>query len=136
MIVCPSQFPARALLPIPTRTQERVGRKISSGWLAILAVCLLFAHRGPAATVAYWRFEGDGTNAPTTPITLVNPYGLTNSSTITLTGGSLDAMSQAGWNASTTVVAAPIPEPASIALLLTALPVTLFGAVHRRKAAE
>jgi hypothetical protein len=75
-------------------------------------------------------------DAPTTPITLVNPYGLTNSTTITLTGGTTNNLSQAGWNASTSVTASPIPEPASMALLLTALPVTLFGAMRRRKAAE
>jgi hypothetical protein len=74
-------------------------------------------------------------DAAGTPITLVNPYGLTNSTTITLTGGTPGALSQVGWTGTTQVVSI-IPEPASMALLLTALPVTLFGAVRRRKAAE
>jgi hypothetical protein len=74
--------------------------------------------------------------AAPTPITLVNPYGLTNSTTITLSGGSPGALSQVGWTGTTQVISSPIPEPASMALLLTALPVTLFGALRRRKAAE
>jgi len=75
-------------------------------------------------------------DAAATPITLVNPYGLTNSTTITLSGGSAGALSQVGWTGDTQVTSTAIPEPASMALLLTALPVTLFGAMRRRKAAE
>jgi hypothetical protein len=75
-------------------------------------------------------------NAAPTAITLVNPYGLTNSSTITLTGGTAGAPSQLVFGGNTQVFSAPIPEPASMALLLTALPVTLFGALRRRKSAE
>lgn len=75
-------------------------------------------------------------NAAATPITLVNPYGLTNSTTITLTGGSPGALSQVGWTGTTQVTAHAVPEPASLALLLTAVPVTLFGAMRRGRAAK
>lgn len=75
-------------------------------------------------------------DAATTPITLVNPFGLTNSTTITLTGGTPGALSQVGWTGTTQVTAAVVPEPASLALLLAAVPVTLFGAMRRGRAAR
>jgi len=70
-------------------------------------------------------------DAPPTPVTLVTPFGLTNSISITLTGSSASTDQFSG---STTVTA--IPEPASLALMFTALPVALLGAMRRRKVAS
>lgn len=67
-------------------------------------------------------------DAAPTPVTLTSPFGLTNSISITLTG-SVAATDQ--FSGSTTLTA--IPEPASLALMLTAVPVTLLGAMRRRK---
>jgi len=75
-----------------------------------------------------------GDAGPTSLGTLGSPYGLTNSSTFTLTGGTSSVPSQVQFTGSTTVTA--IPEPASLALMLSAVPVTLFGALRRRKAAK
>jgi len=68
-----------------------------------------------------------------TPITLVTPYGLTNRTIITLTGGSAGALAQDRFGG--TVQTAAIPEPASMALMLGALPVLVFGLMRRRRAA-
>jgi len=73
-------------------------------------------------------------DASATPITLVNPYGLTNSTTITLTGGTAGAPSQVGWSGNTQVISTAIPEPTSMALMLGVLPVLVFG-IRRRKTA-
>jgi len=71
-------------------------------------------------------------DATPTPVTLTTPYGLTSSAVITLSGGTTDLPSQIQFTGSTTIASA-IPEPASLALMLTAVPVTLFGALRRRK---
>jgi hypothetical protein len=74
-------------------------------------------------------------DAAPTPITLVTPYGLTNQKVITLTGGAVGALAQDQYTGSTTITGGTvIPEPASMALMLTALPVAVFGVVRRRKA--
>jgi hypothetical protein len=65
-----------------------------------------------------------------TAVTLVNPYGLTSQSVITLTGGA-----QAQDRFGGTVQTLSIPEPASMALMLGALPVLVFGLMRRRRAA-
>jgi len=70
-------------------------------------------------------------DAAPTPVSLTTPYGLTSTALITLTGGSSTQPSQIQYTGSTTISA--IPEPASLALMLTAVPVTLFGALRRRK---
>jgi hypothetical protein len=70
-----------------------------------------------------------------TPITLVNPYGLTNQTVITLTGGSTGALAQDRFGGTVQTFSAPIPEPASMALMLGALPVLVFGLMRRRRAA-
>jgi len=68
------------------------------------------------------------------PITLVNPYGLSSQSTITLTGGSTGAQAQDRFGG-TLQTLSTIPEPASMALMLGALPVLVFGLMRRRRAA-
>jgi len=73
-------------------------------------------------------------DAAPTPVTLTAPYGLTNSAVITLTGGTSARPAQIQFTGSTTISA--IPEPASLALMLTAVPVTLFGALRRRKVTD
>jgi hypothetical protein len=72
-------------------------------------------------------------DAAPTPITLVNPYGLTNEKVITLTGGAPGALAQDQYTGSTTITGA-VPEPTSMALMLAALPVWIFGVMRRRKA--
>jgi len=67
-----------------------------------------------------------------TAITLVNPYGLTSRTVITLTGG---AQAQDRFGGTVQTFSAPIPEPASMALMLGALPVLVFGLMRRRRAA-
>src|SRR4051794_10481801 len=74
-------------------------------------------------------------DAPVTPVTLTAPYGLTNTAVITLTGGTTDLPWQIRIVGSM-IVSAAIPEPASLALMLTAVPVTLFGALRRRKVTD
>lgn len=71
-------------------------------------------------------------DAAPTPVTLTVPYGLTNSSTITLTAAGASDQ----FTGSTTITSSAIPEPASLALLATAVPFTLLGAYRRRKAAR
>jgi len=75
-----------------------------------------------------------GDAPPTTPLPLTNPYGLTNQMVITLTGGSAGALAQNQYAGATAVIAATIPEPASMTLMLGVLPVLVFG-MRRRKAA-
>lgn len=74
-------------------------------------------------------------DAAPTPVSLNIPYGLTNEKVITLTGGSLGALAQDQYSGSTTIKgSAVIPEPSSMALMLAALPVWIFGVMRRRKA--
>jgi hypothetical protein len=68
-------------------------------------------------------------DATPTPVTLTTPYGLTSTAVLTLTGGTPGLPAQIQYTGSTTISA--IPEPASLALMLTAVPVTLFGALRR-----
>lgn len=71
--------------------------------------------------------------AADTTVSLTTPYGLTNEKVITLTGGAPGAQAQDQYTASTTISGA-IPEPSSMALMLAALPVWIFGVMRRRKA--
>jgi hypothetical protein len=63
-----------------------------------------------------------GDAAPTAVVS-TNPYGLTDQSVITLTGGSLGALAQDAYTSSTLVTTSTVPEPTSIALMLAPLPV-------------
>jgi len=73
-------------------------------------------------------------DAAPTPVSLNTPYGLTNEKVITLTGGSPGAQAQDQYTGSTTITGSIIPEPSSMALMLAALPVWIFGVMRRRKA--
>jgi hypothetical protein len=94
---------------------------------------------GPRVVLTSTALNPNSQSADTapTPITLVNPYGLTNEKVITLTGGTPggapSALAQDGYSASTTITGA-VPEPTSMALMLAALPVWIFGVMRRRKA--
>jgi hypothetical protein len=74
--------------------------------------------------------EGD---AAVTPVSLVTPYGLTNLKIITLSGGTAGALATDQYTGATAITAL-VPEPTSMALMLAALPVWIFGVMRRRKA--
>jgi hypothetical protein len=88
----------------------------------------LVAHKPPDPN----SHSGNAANTNIPSLTI--PFGLTNTTTLTLTGGAAGALSTDQFTGSTTV--RMIPEPASLALMLTALPVTLMGALRRHKAAQ
>jgi len=79
--------------------------------------------------------HGGPAGVTNSPITLVNPYGLTNQSVITLTGGTAGALAQDRFGGTVGTFSTAIPEPASMALMLGALPVLVFGFMRRRRAA-
>jgi hypothetical protein len=97
----------------------------------------LAAKETPSPIVALFSSAGNPNsqsgNAPDTPVALNTPYGLTNQKLITLTGGSVGGLATDQYTGST-VVTSVIPEPTSMALMLAALPVWLFGVMWRRKA--
>lgn len=67
-------------------------------------------------------------------VPLTSPYGLTNEKVVTLTGGTPGAAAHDAWTGATVILASPIPEPASMSLMLGVLPVIVL-AMRRRKAA-
>jgi len=71
--------------------------------------------------------------APITPVSPVTPYGLTNEKLITLSGGGAGNLATDQYTGSTVITGA-VPEPTSMALMLAALPVWIFGVMRRRKA--
>jgi hypothetical protein len=76
-----------------------------------------------------------GDAAPTSVGTVVAQYGLTNQTTITLTGGAPGVPANPAsdqFTGATTLTA--VPEPTSMALMLAALPVWIFGVMRRRRA--
>jgi hypothetical protein len=73
-------------------------------------------------------------NAAHVPVSLASPYGLSNEKVVTLTGGAVGATAHDAWTGSTVIIASPIPEPASMSLMLGVLPVIVL-AIRRRKAA-
>jgi len=87
---------------------------------------------GPKFTLTSTNSVSDSQKGDaSTGITLVNPYGLTNEKVITLTG----ALATDQYQGSTTITGGTaVPEPASMALMLAALPVWIFGVMRRRKA--
>jgi hypothetical protein len=60
------------------------------------------------------------------------PFGLTDSMFITLTGGMSGALAQDQLTGSTTLTANPIPEPASVARMLSAAPLAIAALWRRR----
>jgi len=97
------------------------------------APSLLFTATGQPASDPHPRGLEPGTTD--TNITLVHPYGLTSQSVITLTGGSAGATMAQDRFGGTVQTFSAIPEPASMALMLGALPVLVFGLMRRRRAA-
>jgi len=73
-------------------------------------------------------------DAAPVPVPLTSPYGLTNEKVVTLTGGTPGATAHDAWTGATVIIASPIPEPASMSLMLGVLPVIVL-AMRRRKAA-
>jgi len=78
--------------------------------------------------------NSQGADAAATSVPLTSPYGLTNEKIVTLTGGTPGAAAQDAYTGATVITASAIPEPASMALMLGALPVLVF-AMRRRRAA-
>jgi hypothetical protein len=76
--------------------------------------------------------NSEGSDATPIPVSLADPYGLTNRVVIGLSGGQPGTASRDAWTGATVVVARAIPEPSSMSLLLGALPV-LVMVVRRRR---
>jgi len=59
-------------------------------------------------------------------------YGLTNDTVLTMAGSTAGA--EMGFSGTTTVLGTAVPEPASLAIMLPALPVVIMGWFRHRKA--
>jgi hypothetical protein len=67
-----------------------------------------------------------GADAPSTPLgTVVAPYSIVNVATVTITGTGIDQ-----YTGSTYIYATVIPEPASVVMVMSALPIA-FGLLRR-----
>jgi len=81
---------------------------------------------------------GAQTQSNSIPIPLMVPagsqstYGLTNDTVLTMAGSTIGA--EIGFRGTTTVLGTAIPEPASLAIMLPALPVVIMGWFRHRKA--
>jgi len=61
------------------------------------------------------------------------PYGLTNETVITLSGGAGGATPDVVFGLTTQIHGAAIPEPASLSLLAAGLPLAIWGWIKRRR---
>jgi hypothetical protein len=76
-----------------------------------------------------------GGDAAPTGVPLTTPYGLTDQITLSLSGGGLGALAQDQFSGSTVITDAAVPEPASLILMVTAIPVTALRVMRHRKPA-
>jgi hypothetical protein len=74
-----------------------------------------------------------GLDSPSTLSPSKVPFGLTDTAIISLSGGTSTALSKDQFTGSTTLTASSIPEPASVALMMIGLPLTVMGVVYRRR---
>jgi hypothetical protein len=72
-------------------------------------------------------------DAAPTAVPLTTPYGLTDQMVFTLTGGTPGALAQLQFSGSTVVTDAAVPEPASLILMMTAIPVVAALRVTRHR---
>jgi hypothetical protein len=79
--------------------------------------------------------NSDGKDAPDTLSPSIVPFGMTDTMIISLSGGTSAALAKDQFTGSTTLTASSIPEPASMALMVIGLPLTVFGIRYRRRRA-
>lgn len=84
---------------------------------------LTFTSTGPNPN----SYSGD---ASPTPVSLSTPFGLTNELVIKLSASTATVDSKNQYTGSTTVTA--VPEPTAAVMMMTALPLTLFGWLRLR----
>jgi len=102
-----------------------------------------FAKDVSSGTITYTG-TGAQTQSNSTPTPLMVPagsqltYGLTNETILTMAGApgvtTEGAGAEMGFSGTTTVLGTVVPEPASLAIMLPALPVVIMGWFRHRKA--
>jgi hypothetical protein len=79
------------------------------------------------------RINSHSGDTPGASVGINIPYGLTNETVITLSGVSAGSLPDVVFGGSTQILdLPPAPEPASIVLMLMAVPLIAFGARRRR----
>jgi len=73
-------------------------------------------------------------NVPSIPVGSAATYGLTNETVLTMSGAAGGSTPDMVIGGTTKVLANVIPEPASLAIMLPALPVVIMGWLRHRKA--
>ena len=131
----PRRRPCSSTRPMVIRTRSGAGSiptMRSVAWGTPPSPVLLYTATGQPASDPHPAGEAGTTD---TPLTLVRPYGLTSRTIITLTGGSPGGLAVDRFGGTVQTFSTAIPEPASMALMLGALPVLVFGLMRRRRAA-
>jgi len=75
-----------------------------------------------------------GTPTPPIPVGSASTYGLTNETVLTMAGAPAGVVPDIVFGGSTKILGTAIPEPASLAIMLPALPVVIMGWFRHRKA--
>jgi len=75
-----------------------------------------------------------GIPTPPVPVGSASTYGLTNETVLTMAGAPAGVTPDIVFGGSTKILGTAIPEPASLAIMLPALPVVIMGWFRHRKA--
>jgi len=78
--------------------------------------------------------NNSGGTTPNNPVGSAGTYGLTNETVITMSGATPGTTPDVVIGGSTQVLGTAVPEPASLAIMLPALPVVIMGWFRHRKA--